>query len=88
MLEGERSGRIVKRGARSLLNLPNTVSPFPSAFKPAAPFLLPLLLLLRENLDGFVLRAAKLLSLSMLLRVFVHTYSIRDPFVHRAQYVT
>ena len=56
------------------------LSPQPLSFFPS--------LLLRENLDGFVLRAAKLLSLSMLLRVFVHTYSIRDPFVHRVQYVT
>lgn len=48
MLEGERSGRIVRRGARSLLNLPNTASPIPRL-----PFLLSSS---REKLGGFVLR--------------------------------
>lgn len=48
VLEGERSGRIVRRGARSLLNLPNTASPIPRL-----PFLLSSS---REKLGGFVLR--------------------------------
>lgn len=48
VLEGERSRRIVRRGARSLLNLPNTASPIPRL-----PFLLSSS---REKLGGFVLR--------------------------------
>lgn len=38
VLEGERSGRIVKRGARPLLNLLSTVSPLPFLRLARSPF--------------------------------------------------
>lgn len=80
MLEGERSGRIVRRGARSLLNLPNTASPIPRL-----PFLLS-----SVKSSAASSYAAKLLLFSRRAcrspRVFVPY--IFHPFVGAAQYVT
>lgn len=77
VLEGERSGRIVKRGARPLLNLLSTVSPLPFLRLARSPFSSPPSPPLPSPVKTSTSHAAKLLLFNRCAcrpyHVFVHT---------------